>query len=116
MSATKRYIDDKCEEIAKKTGLSWDEVMNVFNHVNDTLPYESNYNDENHMDVIVWKTVELECEKIAYTKQNVIKTGYIPVEYNHYKELVRKAEAYDKWQINILEEDVIAYIEDVLER
>lgn len=30
--------------------------------------------------------------------EDVIKTGYIPVEYNLYKELLRKAEEWDRYQ------------------
>ncbi len=30
--------------------------------------------------------------------EDVIKTGYIPVEYNFYKELLRKAEEWDRYQ------------------
>ena len=33
---------------------------------------------------------------------DVIKTGYIPVEYNYYKELIDKATKYDKIQDYIL--------------
>ena len=118
MSEMKRYIENKCEEIANETGCTWDEVMDIFNHVNNTHQYFLKYKDEELAEAMVWITVKLECKKLAYAKHDadVIKTGYIPVEYNHYKKLIRKAEAYDKWQINILEEDVIAYIENVLER
>lgn len=94
MSAIKRHIEDKCEEIAAKVGLNPDDVMDIFNIVNEHCPKVLNTDEE------LWTVVERECGKHAAFLRSrgvgSIKTGYIPVEYNHYKELVKKASEYDR--------------------
>lgn len=96
MSAIKRHIEDMCEEIAAKVGLKPDDVMDIFNIINEHYPRVLHL----YTDAELWDAVERECERHAAFLRTrgvgSIKTGYIPVEYNHYKELVRKAVMFDK--------------------
>lgn len=95
MSAIKRHIEDRCEEIAVKVGLNPDDVMDIFNIINE------HHSRVLHLytDAELWAMIERECDRHAEFLRSrgvgSIKTGYIPVEYNHYKELVEKAKKYD---------------------
>lgn len=49
-------------------------------------------------------------DTIGAFRDKPIRTGYIPVEYNYYNELIRKAKVYDDLMIHIDEEEFLNYI------
>ena len=92
MSMIKRYIEDKCEEIAKEKGCDYDTVLACFNFIN-----ERGCGDKDSIFDAVRMMVEALHKAYDYSySDDPILSGVIPVEYHYYKELTDKALAYDK--------------------